>query len=175
AQDRREILPRREARQDRVLSPARAGPRGCVCLHSRGDGREHVRARRRGRHRSLHREAPAEMGGSVARAPAPASARGRSPGYSPMSNNSDIVFTPAARQAQAERGSAQMYEKRATAGFLATITSELAAFIAERDTAFLATVAASGAPYIQHRGGPKGFIQGLDQKTLGFAHFSGNP
>ena len=92
----------------------------------------------------------------------------------PMSNNSDIVFTPAARQAQSERGAAQMYEKRAAAGFPATITSELAAFIAERDTAFLATVSATGAPYIQHRGGPKGFIKVLDEKTLGFADFAGN-
>jgi predicted pyridoxine 5'-phosphate oxidase superfamily flavin-nucleotide-binding protein len=91
-----------------------------------------------------------------------------------MSNNSDIVFTPAARQAQAERGSAQVYEKRAAAGFPATVTTELAAFIAERDTAFLATVSADGAPYIQHRGGPKGFIKVLDDRTLGFADYAGN-
>ena len=91
-----------------------------------------------------------------------------------MSNNSDIVFTPAARQAQAERGSAQLYEKRTTAGFPATVTPELAAFIAERDTAFLATVSASGAPYIQHRGGPRGFIKVIDERTLGFADYAGN-
>src|SRR5262252_8112744 len=90
-----------------------------------------------------------------------------------MSNNSDIVFTPAARQAQAERGAAQIYEKRAAAGFPATISGELAAFIAERDTAFLATVSASGAPYIQHRGGPKGFIKVLDEKTLGLPTLPG--
>ena len=47
-------------------------------------------------------------------------------------------------------------------------------FIAELDTAFLATVSAEGAPYIQHRGGPKGFIKVLDDKTLGFADFAGN-
>jgi uncharacterized protein len=91
-----------------------------------------------------------------------------------MSNNSDIVFTRAARQAQAERGSAQLYEKRAAAGFPATATAELAAFVAERDTAFLATVSADGAPYIQHRGGPKGFIKMLDDRTLGFADYAGN-
>jgi predicted pyridoxine 5'-phosphate oxidase superfamily flavin-nucleotide-binding protein len=91
-----------------------------------------------------------------------------------MGNNSDIVFTPAARQAQAERGSAQLYEKRAAAGFPATVTAELAAFIAERDTAFLATVSADGAPYIQHRGGPKGFIKVVDETTLGFADYAGN-
>ena len=51
---------------------------------------------------------------------------------------------------------------------------ELAGFIAGLDTAFLATVSAAGAPYIQHRGGPKGFIKVLDERTLGFADYAGN-
>jgi uncharacterized protein len=91
-----------------------------------------------------------------------------------MSNNSDIVFTPAARRAQAARGSARVYEKRIAAGFPDRVTPELAAFIGELDTAFLATVSAAGAPYIQHRGGPKGFIKVIDDKTLGFADYAGN-
>src|SRR5215831_19123228 len=91
-----------------------------------------------------------------------------------MSNNSDIVFTPAARRAQAERGSAGKYDKRIAAGFPDYITPDLATFIGELDTAFLATVSAAGAPYIQHRGGPKGFIKVLDDKTLGFADYAGN-
>ena len=91
-----------------------------------------------------------------------------------MTNNSDIVFPAAARRAQAERGSAHAYEKRITAGFPDRVTPELAAFVAELDTAFLATVSASGAPYIQHRGGPKGFIKVLDEKTLAFADYAGN-
>jgi hypothetical protein len=91
-----------------------------------------------------------------------------------MSNNSDIVFPPAARRAQAERGSARAYEKRIAGGFPDGVTGELATFIAELDTAFLATVSAAGAPYIQHRGGPKGFIKVLDDKTLGFADYAGN-
>ena len=91
-----------------------------------------------------------------------------------MSQNSDIVFTPAARRAQAERGSARAYEKRIAAGFPDRVTDDLAAFIAELDTAFLATVSTAGAPYIQHRGGPKGFIKVLDDKTLGFADYAGN-
>ena len=89
-------------------------------------------------------------------------------------NNSDIVFTPAARRAQAQRGSARAYDKRIAAGFPERVTNELAGFIAELDTAFLATVSAAGAPYIQHRGGPKGFIKVLDDKTLGFADYAGN-
>ena len=91
-----------------------------------------------------------------------------------MTNNSDIVFPAAARRAQAERGSAHAYEKRIAAGFPDRVTPELAAFIAELDTAFLATVSAGGAPYIQHRGGPKGFIKVLDEKTLAFADYAGN-
>ena len=88
--------------------------------------------------------------------------------------NSDIVFTPAARRAQAERGSAGAYDKKIAAGFPTTVTPELAAFIAEQDTAFLATASADGAPYIQHRGGPKGFIKIVDERTLGFADYRGN-
>jgi uncharacterized protein len=91
-----------------------------------------------------------------------------------MSNNSDIVFTPAAQRAQAERGSARAYEQRLATGFPDRVTPELAAFTAELDTAFLATVSAAGAPYIQHRGGPKGFIKLLDDRTLGFADYAGN-
>jgi uncharacterized protein len=91
-----------------------------------------------------------------------------------MTNNSDIVFPPAARRAQAERGSERAYEKRIAAGFPDRVTPELAGFIGELDTAFFATVSAAGAPYIQHRGGPKGFIKVLDEKTLGFADYAGN-
>ena len=91
-----------------------------------------------------------------------------------MTDNIDIVFTPAARRAQAERGSAGAYDKRIAAGFPDHITPDLAAFIGELDTAFLATVSAAGAPYIQHRGGPKGFIKVLDERTLGFADYAGN-
>jgi predicted pyridoxine 5'-phosphate oxidase superfamily flavin-nucleotide-binding protein len=91
-----------------------------------------------------------------------------------VANNSDIVFPPAARRAQAERSSARLYAKRITEGFPDRISPELAGFIAGLDTAFLATVSAAGAPYIQHRGGPKGFIKVLDERTLGFADYAGN-
>jgi len=90
------------------------------------------------------------------------------------SNNSDLVFTVAARRAQAERGSAHSYEKRVAAGFPDRVTPDLAAFLAEQDQAFLATASAGGAPYIQHRGGPKGFIKVVDERTLGFADYAGN-
>src|SRR4029077_2283193 len=89
-------------------------------------------------------------------------------------NNSGRVFTPAVHQAQAERGSAKAYERRIAEGFPDRVTPELATFIAEQDTAFLATATADGAPYLQHRGGPKGFIKVIDDRTLGFAGYRGN-
>jgi predicted pyridoxine 5'-phosphate oxidase superfamily flavin-nucleotide-binding protein len=89
-------------------------------------------------------------------------------------NNSSRVFTPATQKAQAERGSAKAYERRLAEGFPDRVTPELAAFIAEQDTVFLASANAGGAPYIQHRGGPKGFIKVIDERTLGFADYRGN-
>ena len=91
-----------------------------------------------------------------------------------MANNSEIVFTPAAQKAQAERGAAASYARRIEEGFPDTVTPELAKFIAEQDMAFLGTASGDGAPYIQHRGGPKGFIKVIDDKTLGFADYRGN-
>jgi predicted pyridoxine 5'-phosphate oxidase superfamily flavin-nucleotide-binding protein len=89
-------------------------------------------------------------------------------------SNSDLVFPPATRRAQTERGSARAYAEKIAAGFPDRVTGELAAFIAEQDTAFLGTASANGAPYIQHRGGPKGFIKVVDERTLGFADYRGN-
>jgi len=89
-------------------------------------------------------------------------------------NNSAIVFPPAVRRAQAEHGTATAYDRKIEAGFPDSVTPELAAFIAEQDTAFLGTASADGAPYIQHRGGPKGFIKVVDPHTLGFADYRGN-
>jgi len=89
-------------------------------------------------------------------------------------DNSSRVFTPAVQQAQAERGSAKAYARRIAEGFPDRVTPELAKFIAEQDTAFLATASGDGAPYMQHRGGPKGFIKVIDERTLGFADYRGN-
>jgi predicted pyridoxine 5'-phosphate oxidase superfamily flavin-nucleotide-binding protein len=88
--------------------------------------------------------------------------------------NTEIVFTPAAQRAMAARGSAHGYARKIAGGFPDRVTPNLVGFLAELDTAFLGTVSAEGAPYIQHRGGPKGFIKVLDDKTLGFADFGGN-
>jgi hypothetical protein len=62
----------------------------------------------------------------------------------------------------------------ARGGFQTKLTPDLIAFLTEVDTAYLATANAAGQPYVQHRGGPKGFICTLDETTLGFADFAGN-
>ena len=91
------------------------------------------------------------------------------------SPTSDIAFTPAVKALQERNGSragyARMAEKK---DWHDTVTPDLAAFLAERDSFYLASASAEGRPYIQHRGGPKGFLKVLDDKRLAFADFGGN-
>ena len=91
-----------------------------------------------------------------------------------MTSNGELVFPPAAQRAQVERGSAHGYAKKLDTGFPDRVTPDLAGFIAELDTAFLGTVSEAGAPYIQHRGGPRGFLKPIDEHTLAMADFRGN-
>ena len=89
--------------------------------------------------------------------------------------SSDLAFTPAVKHEQEKRGSRRQYERlEAKGGFRTLVTDELSAFLAERDSFYLATASAAGRPYIQHRGGPKGFLKPLDERTLAFADFAGN-
>lgn len=89
--------------------------------------------------------------------------------------SSDVAFTPVVKQLQEHRGSRRSYERMEQAGsWETTITAELAEFIAAQASVFLATVNAAGQPYIQHRGGPPGFLKVIDEHTLGFADFVGN-
>jgi predicted pyridoxine 5'-phosphate oxidase superfamily flavin-nucleotide-binding protein len=88
---------------------------------------------------------------------------------------SDIAFTPAVKAIQERLGSRAGYAKmEQKGGWRNTVTPDLATFIAERDSFYLATASADGHPYIQHRGGPKGFLKVLDDRTLAFADFAGN-
>jgi uncharacterized protein len=87
----------------------------------------------------------------------------------------DIAFTPSVKAAQSRYGS-----REANRGFeLADdayneLTAREARFIAERDSFYQATVSESGWPYVQHRGGPAGFLKVLDARTIGYADFRGN-
>ncbi len=88
---------------------------------------------------------------------------------------SDIAFTPAVKNQQTRLGSRDAYARmEQRGGWKDKVTPELAAFVAQRDSFYMATAAADGQPYIQHRGGPQGFLKVLDETTLGFADFSGN-
>ena len=88
---------------------------------------------------------------------------------------SDIAFTPTVKAVQERLGSRAGYAKmEQRGGWRDTVTSDLAHFIAERDSFYLATTSADGRPYIQHRGGPPGFLKVLDEHTLAFADFNGN-
>ena len=88
---------------------------------------------------------------------------------------SDVAFTPAVKAAQEARGSRKGYARmEEKGGWQDRVTPDLAAFIAERDSFYLATASAEGRPYIQHRGGPAGFLKVLDDTTLAIADFGGN-
>ena len=88
---------------------------------------------------------------------------------------SDIAFTDAVKKIQKRKGSRDIYANMEQRGsWQDTITKQLADFIAERDSFYMATVSSEGQPYIQHRGGPKGFLKVIDDHTLGFADFVGN-
>jgi predicted pyridoxine 5'-phosphate oxidase superfamily flavin-nucleotide-binding protein len=89
--------------------------------------------------------------------------------------SSDVAFTAAVKAVQERRGSRQAYRRlEERGGWRTTVTPDLAASLAACDSAFFASANAAGQPYIQHRGGPKGFIRVLDEKTLGFVDFAGN-
>jgi uncharacterized protein len=93
----------------------------------------------------------------------------------PHAYASDIAFTPAVKAIQSARGSRAAYAQMEEGGGWRTeIDDDLAAFIAAQTSVFLATANAEGQPYIQHRGGPPGFLHVLDAKTLAFADFRGN-
>src|ERR1700693_2775690 len=89
--------------------------------------------------------------------------------------SSDVAFTPAVKEIQARKGSRETYahgEQRG--GWRTGIERNLAAFLADTNSLYCATASADGQPYIQHRGGPKGFVKVLDKTTLAFADYSGN-
>jgi predicted pyridoxine 5'-phosphate oxidase superfamily flavin-nucleotide-binding protein len=89
--------------------------------------------------------------------------------------SSDIAFTPTVKALQTKRGSREAYARQeARGGFRTLVDDSLADFLTGIDTAYLATANAAGQPYAQHRGGPKGFIRVLDDRTLAFADYTGN-
>ena len=89
----------------------------------------------------------------------------------------ELAFTPAVQAEQVRYGSRAAYAAitAVTGGDAADVLSQREiAFIEARDSFYLATVSETGWPYVQHRGGPAGFVHSLDEKTLGWADFAGN-
>lgn len=87
----------------------------------------------------------------------------------------EIAFTDTVKSVQEKMGSRAAYAKREAGDDVNDVLGETEAeFIAARDSFYIATVSETGWPYVQHRGGPTGFLHVLDEKTLGFADFSGN-
>jgi hypothetical protein len=97
----------------------------------------------------------------------------------PMADTSalstDVAFTQAVKAIQARKGSREACARiEEGGGWRSEIDDDLAAFLAETGSLYFATASADGQPYIQHRGGPKGFVRVLDKKTLAFADYRGN-
>jgi uncharacterized protein len=89
--------------------------------------------------------------------------------------SSDIAFTPAVKSIQTRKGSREAYARvERDGGWRTEIDDNLAGFLAETNSFYLATASGAGQPYIQHRGGPKGFIKVLDSNTIAFADYGGN-
>ena len=87
---------------------------------------------------------------------------------------SDVAFTPAVKSIQARKGSREAYARAEEKGWRTEIDENLAAFLSDTNSIYFATASADGQPYIQHRGGPKGFVKILDKTTIAFADYSGN-
>ena len=89
--------------------------------------------------------------------------------------SSDVAFTSAVKAIQLRKGSRRGYSAMEEGGaWPTTIDAGLAEFIEQQVSVFLATASADGQPYIQHRGGPPGFLKVLDEKTIAFVDFAGN-
>ncbi len=89
-------------------------------------------------------------------------------------NFAEIAFTPEVRKLQEKMGSRASYARMERDTWQDGLTDSEAEFISQRDSFYMATIGENGFPYIQHRGGPKGFIKVIDEKNLGFIDFKGN-
>jgi predicted pyridoxine 5'-phosphate oxidase superfamily flavin-nucleotide-binding protein len=86
----------------------------------------------------------------------------------------DIATTPSVRRAQVQAGADRLWTNFTGHREFDRFTRHEAAFIAQRDSFYMATVSETGWPYVQHRGGPRGFLKVVDDKTLAFADYRGN-
>jgi uncharacterized protein len=93
----------------------------------------------------------------------------------PQTYSTDVAFTPAVKAVQTSKGSRRHCARiEQSGGWRTEVDEALTSFLADTNSFYLASASADGQPYIQHRGGPKGFIKVLDKNTLAFADYSGN-
>jgi predicted pyridoxine 5'-phosphate oxidase superfamily flavin-nucleotide-binding protein len=85
-----------------------------------------------------------------------------------------VAFTPAVKAIQARKGSREAYGRAEQRGWRTEVDENLEAFLADASSFYFSTASADGQPYIQHRGGPKGFLKVLDKQTVAFADYAGN-
>lgn len=89
-------------------------------------------------------------------------------------NFAEIAFSTAVKEMQEKLGSRAAYARMEKETYVDGLTENEVDFIAERDSFYMASIGENGFPYIQHRGGPKGFLKVLDAKRIGFIDFTGN-
>lgn len=89
-------------------------------------------------------------------------------------NYSELAFSDAARVLQQQFGSRQIYEQAEKQNVVDGLSENEIAFIAAQDHFYMASIGPNGFPYIQHRGGPPGFLKVLDNRTVAFVDFAGN-
>lgn len=91
-----------------------------------------------------------------------------------MANFGSLVFTPAVKALQEKYGSRRQYARLEAGGAPARLGPEEREYLGEQDSFYMASIGASGWPYVQHRGGAKGFLKVIDEHTIAFADFRGN-
>jgi predicted pyridoxine 5'-phosphate oxidase superfamily flavin-nucleotide-binding protein len=91
-----------------------------------------------------------------------------------MKTYADVMFTPAVRAEQDHDGTGESYARRYAGMDRTELGPDEADFLQSRNSIYMATVSETGWPYVQHRGGPVGFLRVLDGQTLGFADYRGN-
>jgi len=88
---------------------------------------------------------------------------------------SDVAFSPAVKAIQERKGSRPALARMERGeGWETRITQDIRGFIEAQTSVFLATASAQGQPYVQHRGGPPGFLRVMDDRTIGFVDYAGN-
>ena len=91
-----------------------------------------------------------------------------------MENYADLMFTPRVAAAQSEAGTRELYAEKYPGRTKPGLGPDERAFLESRTSIYMATLSETGWPYIQHRGGPSGFLKVLDEETVGFADYRGN-